>query len=83
MKTGSTGGQLYVDNVRSLASMEPGREDREHVYRPAAFELIQLKPQWNPAVKTGSTRAAGQQRLELYEASMEPGREDREHLGLM
>ena len=36
--------------------MEPGREDREHagvVYDPGHPGA---RPQWNPAVKTGSTR---------------------------
>ena len=41
-----------------LASMEPGREDREHFEVALDDELV-AKPQWNPAVKTGSTRTHG------------------------
>ena len=40
--------------------MEPGREDREHSSARLFFTRLAKLPQWNPAVKTGSTgRAAG------------------------
>ena len=61
------------------ASMEPGREDREHA-KIAGTQEPAAEPQWNPVAKTGSTKnppAAGG--LSTH-ASMEPGREDREHL---
>ena len=35
--------------------MEPGREDREHEERMWPSQLQHSVPQWNPAVKTGST----------------------------
>ena len=38
--------------------MEPGREDREHSANPAGATAWSATPQWNPAVKTGSTRLA-------------------------
>ena len=39
-----------------IASMEPGHEDREHGQRLAASSGNISRPQWNPAMKTGSTR---------------------------
>ena len=35
--------------------MEPGREDREHLEVCTAHLRLKVLPQWNPAVKTGST----------------------------
>ena len=38
--------------------MEPGREDREHHTIPVESCRKTHTPQWNPAVKTGSTSSA-------------------------
>ena len=56
VKTGSTS-RLCVNGThcRHLASMEPGREDREHATTTTPNGLRGNRPQWNPAVKTGST----------------------------
>ena len=35
--------------------MEPGREDREHMHPDCRVLATGNTPQWNPAVKTGST----------------------------
>ena len=37
------------------ASMEPGREDREYLPTSTSHSPALPQPQWNPAVKTGST----------------------------
>ena len=59
--------------------MEPGREDREHPVLRFLYVWGTTLPQWNPAVKTGSTRRLFEAVQPTGGASMEPGREDREH----
>ena len=59
--------------------MEPGREDREHRHDAESHLLVSPMPQWNPAVKTGSTPILVISPAADHRASMEPGREDREH----
>ena len=81
VKTGSTSDEASAAaEVVLVASMEPGREDREYVDSLLCDRKGRTKPQWNPAVKTGSTLAlltmAGPA---TAQASMEPGREDREY----
>ena len=62
-----------------FASMEPGREDREHTEVGDPLKMYANSPQWNPAVKTGSTKFRSKKVVTTMSASMEPGREDREH----
>ena len=60
--------------------MEPGHEDREHEMDRAGTTGMTDLPQWNPAMKTGSTcLGVDGLHLGLVVASMEPGHEDREH----
>ncbi len=58
-KTGSTESWLTgsESDPVDVASMEPGREDREHPSSPSAGASLMTAPQWNPVAKTGSTPA--------------------------
>ncbi len=55
-KTGSTLDEIGERVDIALASMEPGREDREHAPPCGPMPYPLMLPQWNPVAKTGSTK---------------------------